>query len=640
MDWLAGTLLNDYVGRYYADATVLSQLATSFCEMAAGLERAGIAHGDLQHGNVLVVNHKPMLIDYDGMFVKPMARRAGHELGHRNYQHPDRKEYDFGPEIDRFSFWMIVLSLHVIRIDPTLWVELNGGDDALLFRAADFKSPSSSAAFKAIRARRNANLTQMATRLEALCVGTISAVGAITESELSTQIADPAKGASAGTDWIKGLHGTGLGKPHPTSGTASGLDWLADYLPPVSQVVTPVRRPLVLAQILAGIVSQFLILFEPITTNAPVTVILGAQAVIFLLSVLGISLAYRSDPAIEERNRNRVSWGLAVAEVHRREHDLKSVLARLETQREEIKTCRKILDASVAQLRITADQAKRGARVMHENVLSKVTQARQAIDSAERRELGAVDDKYQIRERAETSQISRLTTKRDSELASALNKLREQHIARHLQAHTISSANISGIGETLHSRLRAAGIKTAHDATSHRVANVTGIGPQKAGSISSWRGYIESAARQTQPRDLDGATRAAIDARYSAQVSTCRATLSSLKAARQREHDQIRSVMHTKRQGFDSELQASERQLSATTAAADSELGRALDAAKLKWSTDDAALQRTYSEIDKAKASAQNELASARSLNSVAEQSLKPYRPLSFVRWLKYQIAG
>ena len=87
-------------------------------------------------------------------------------------------------------------------------------------------------------------------------------------------------------------------------------------------------------------------------------------------------------------------------------------------------------------------------------------------------------------------------------------------------------------------------------------------------------------------------------------------------------------------------MQASERQLSATTAAADSELGRALDAAKLKWSTDDAALQRTYSEIDKAKASAQNELASARSLNSVAEQSLKPYRPLSFVRWLKYQIAG
>ncbi|QLQ08322.1 MAG: hypothetical protein HZY76_21580 [Anaerolineae bacterium] len=52
------------------------------------LQTHGIAHGDLQHGNVLVAADELRLIDYDGMYVPPLSGRESHEIGHRNYQHP------------------------------------------------------------------------------------------------------------------------------------------------------------------------------------------------------------------------------------------------------------------------------------------------------------------------------------------------------------------------------------------------------------------------------------------------------------------------------------------------------------------------------------------------------------------------
>ena len=60
------------------------------------LERAGIAHGDLQHGNIFVVDDELKLIDYDGMFVPRLAGCRSNELGIEHYQHPQRKEHHFG----------------------------------------------------------------------------------------------------------------------------------------------------------------------------------------------------------------------------------------------------------------------------------------------------------------------------------------------------------------------------------------------------------------------------------------------------------------------------------------------------------------------------------------------------------------
>jgi len=78
-------------------------------KLAERLHEVGVAHADLQHGNVLLV---PMargalalrLIDYDGMYVPALAGTRSGELGHPAYQHPQRlREGTYNAEVDRFS---------------------------------------------------------------------------------------------------------------------------------------------------------------------------------------------------------------------------------------------------------------------------------------------------------------------------------------------------------------------------------------------------------------------------------------------------------------------------------------------------------------------------------------------------------
>src|SRR5207244_4428556 len=96
MRWIAGFPLNEFVKQHADRPTVLEQLAQMWVKLAAQLRRAGIAHADLQHGNVLLVPGgratalSLRLIDYDGMFVPALARQPSGEKGHRNFQHPQR----------------------------------------------------------------------------------------------------------------------------------------------------------------------------------------------------------------------------------------------------------------------------------------------------------------------------------------------------------------------------------------------------------------------------------------------------------------------------------------------------------------------------------------------------------------------
>ena len=75
---------------------MLEALSHLWAKLARRLARAGAAHADLQHGNILLVpgrseNHLAIkLIDYDGMFVPALAGKPSGEVGHPAYQHPQR----------------------------------------------------------------------------------------------------------------------------------------------------------------------------------------------------------------------------------------------------------------------------------------------------------------------------------------------------------------------------------------------------------------------------------------------------------------------------------------------------------------------------------------------------------------------
>lgn len=87
MDCVRGVTLDRFVREHLCDKAVLERPDKRFLEMVTSLRENHIAHGDLQHGNILVVEGQLKLIDYDGMYVPTLRGLAGHELGHPNYQH-------------------------------------------------------------------------------------------------------------------------------------------------------------------------------------------------------------------------------------------------------------------------------------------------------------------------------------------------------------------------------------------------------------------------------------------------------------------------------------------------------------------------------------------------------------------------
>jgi hypothetical protein len=154
MDWVEGLLLNQFVRQHLDRPAMLEALADLWARLARRLRRAGVAHGNLQHGNILLVQGRDekhlavKLIDYDGMFVPALSRAPSGEVGHPNYQHPLRIQHGiYNAEVDRFPLLVIYTAIRaVIAGGRPLWDRYDNGDN-LLFRQQDLEAPSKSALF-------------------------------------------------------------------------------------------------------------------------------------------------------------------------------------------------------------------------------------------------------------------------------------------------------------------------------------------------------------------------------------------------------------------------------------------------------------------------------------------------------------
>lgn len=146
MDWVDGVTLDEYLRRNASNPEKVRQLANAFRQLIDGMKQHGIAHGDLQHGNIMVTQQGLQLVDYDGMYVSDMLGMPSAELGHKNYQHPYRSIEHFGDYTDNFSAWLIHFSLMMIAADADLW---NWGRDreCLIFTHADLLKPEESRVF-------------------------------------------------------------------------------------------------------------------------------------------------------------------------------------------------------------------------------------------------------------------------------------------------------------------------------------------------------------------------------------------------------------------------------------------------------------------------------------------------------------
>jgi serine/threonine protein kinase len=148
MEWVDGITLNQFVDDHLQNSMAMNLLAGYFKDMVIDLQKAGIAHGDLQHDNILISDDSLRLVDYDGLFVPALAGCYANELGHPNYQHPGRTKENFSADLDNFSAWVIYLSLRILSLHPDLLQQVQGGGDCLLLRQTDLQKPNQSIAFK------------------------------------------------------------------------------------------------------------------------------------------------------------------------------------------------------------------------------------------------------------------------------------------------------------------------------------------------------------------------------------------------------------------------------------------------------------------------------------------------------------
>lgn len=156
MDWVTGPTLGEWVRaamtRNPPDAAALRRLADAWVQLVTRLRAAQIAHGDLQHDNVLVVNEMPVLVDYDGMCVPALAppdparRLEQLEFGKPAYQHPGRPAEKLHLDLDHFAAWVILIALRACAADPSLYTRyvLRTENENLLFSPADHQAPAAS----------------------------------------------------------------------------------------------------------------------------------------------------------------------------------------------------------------------------------------------------------------------------------------------------------------------------------------------------------------------------------------------------------------------------------------------------------------------------------------------------------------
>jgi hypothetical protein len=174
MDWVEGDTLGVWLDKHIDDPKALAKARADFAAIARFLAQKGIAHGDIQNGNVMLANGDIKLIDYDGMFVPGMRPGHGSETGHRHFQHPQRRTSNFGPEMDRFSFVALDLSLAAVIEDKSLYKKFREGGETIIFKANDFADPQGSEIFQRLLAM--AKLKGQASKFAAICEAPLAAV--------------------------------------------------------------------------------------------------------------------------------------------------------------------------------------------------------------------------------------------------------------------------------------------------------------------------------------------------------------------------------------------------------------------------------------------------------------------------------
>ncbi|MCO6693722.1 hypothetical protein KQI59_04580 [Streptomyces sp. Vc17.3-30] len=520
MEWAEAVTLSSWLDDNHTDRTAVDRLADRFEELTRDLASHQIAHGDLQHGNLLVASDDTLrLVDYDGMYVPALADLGGTERGHRNYQSPLRGNDDFGVDLDRFSAWVIFLSLKAIASEPALWSRLHEpSGEFLLLTEEDFTSPAGSARLQTLLTHPDRMVSGLADQVRTLACQPLDMLPPLTlavprQRAAATVITDTSAQSGAAAPSTGGLPGWMAG--HVTSMASSPQPAPSVAPPDRFQVRTPldvaaaVLWPLMLA-------VTALALFVGLSTApfGPAVPVLAAAT----FSVF--ARARRTEWA-----QTRAVLSSLTAELDQLDDPVKAE-AKLRKEREKFE---------VAETKRTAD---------HPRAQSKLTTSHQV-------ELQQIE-KRRIRKRHELDRkIAGLSAEREKALRRALAARQSAYIQDRLGRQLIARNPPYGIGPKLAARLAAVGVRTAADFTGYRTVHngrynsvgvqlvlsngrgidVQGIGETKAVALAAWRRELVAAAEAGQPTALTAQERQSIDQGVEVRRARLATELRSVDAA-------------------------------------------------------------------------------------------------------------
>lgn len=154
MRWVDGLDIKKFLCEHRGEKIRLKKLASKFLKMACDLHQLGIAHGDLQHGNILVdKNDNLFLIDYDSLYLPTLKGQGDIIAGLKGYQHPKRADnINASEKLDFFSELIIYTSIVGVAERPEFVEKYNLEDsEQMLFSPDDFTDVEQSEIFKDLK---------------------------------------------------------------------------------------------------------------------------------------------------------------------------------------------------------------------------------------------------------------------------------------------------------------------------------------------------------------------------------------------------------------------------------------------------------------------------------------------------------
>jgi predicted Ser/Thr protein kinase len=171
MDWVKGESLGEWVRKRMTakDVPAVRAMADKWVQLVCKLQAADIAHGDLQHDNVMVRDNTPLLVDYDGMWVPKLDGAEPLEFGKPAYQHPRRGKMKLNRGLDHFSAWVILIAMRAMTADPTLFTRfvVQPDNENVLFSPSDLSDHAKSALWPELLRSKDADVARWSADLRA-----------------------------------------------------------------------------------------------------------------------------------------------------------------------------------------------------------------------------------------------------------------------------------------------------------------------------------------------------------------------------------------------------------------------------------------------------------------------------------------